>query len=159
PSGRLRAGARRRGGPVSWSGRRVLVTGAGGFIGSHLTERLVELGASTRALVEYDARGSWGWLDESPVRDDVEVRAGDVREPAAMRAAAAGVEVVFHLAALIAIPYSYEAPQSYVETNVLGTLNVVRAARDAGTGLVVHTSTSEVYGTAQYVPIDEVHPL
>jgi NAD dependent epimerase/dehydratase len=137
----------------------ILVTGAGGFIGSHLVERLVGLGERVRALVEYDPLGSWGWLDESPVRDDLEVRAGDVRDPDSVRAAVAGVETVFHLAALIAIPYSYEAPQSYVETNVLGTLNVLRAARDGGVGLVVHTSTSEVYGTARHVPIDEAHPL
>jgi len=133
-----------------WSGRRVLVTGAGGFIGSHLTERLVELGADVRALVEYDSRGSWGWLD---------VVAGDVRDRDSARAAVRDAEVVFHLAALIAIPYSYEAPDSYVQTNVVGTLNVLRAAQEAGVALVVHTSTSEVYGSAQYVPIDEAHPL
>jgi NAD dependent epimerase/dehydratase len=143
----------------SWSGRRVLVTGAGGFIGSHLTERLVELGADVRALVEYNSVGSWGWLDESPVRGDVEAVLGDVRDPDAPRRLAAGVEVVFHLAALIAIPHSYEAPHSYVETNVLGTLNVLRGAHDAGARMVVHTSTSEVYGTAQSVPIPETHPL
>jgi NAD dependent epimerase/dehydratase len=143
----------------SWSGRRVLVTGAGGFIGSHLTERLVELGADVRALVEYNSLGSWGWLDESPARGDVEAVLADVRDPDAARRLSAGVEVVFHLAALIAIPHSYEAPHSYVETNVLGTLNVLRGAHDAGVGMVVHTSTSEVYGTAQSVPIGEGHPL
>ena len=143
----------------AWSGRRVLVTGAGGFIGSHLTERLVELGAAVRALVEYNSLGSWGWLDESPAKRDVEVVLGDVRDRDSVRAAAEGVEVVFHLAALIAIPYSYEAPESYVQTNVIGTLNVLRAAQEAGAGLVVHTSTSEVYGSARYVPIDEAHPL
>jgi NAD dependent epimerase/dehydratase len=143
----------------AWEGRRVLVTGAGGFIGSHLTERLVELGASVRALVEYNALGSWGWLDDSAARDDIEVRLGDVRDPDSVRAATEGVDTVFHLAALIAIPYSYEAPQSYVETNVLGTVNVLRAAQAVEAERVVHTSTSEVYGTAQYVPIDEAHPL
>jgi NAD dependent epimerase/dehydratase len=144
---------------MSWDETPVLVTGAGGFIGSHLTERLVELGARVRALVEYNSLGSWGWLDDSAVRDDVEVVLGDVRDRDSVRAAAAGAEAVFHLAALIAIPYSYEAPQSYVETNVLGTLNVLRAAQDAGSRVVVHTSTSEVYGTARSVPIHEDHPL
>jgi NAD dependent epimerase/dehydratase len=144
---------------VSWPGRSVLVTGAGGFIGSHLVERLAELGADVRAFVEYNSLGSWGWLDESPVKDDIAVLAGDVRDRDSMRAAVADAEVVYHLAALIAIPYSYEAPASYVETNVLGTLNVLRAAAEAGVGVVVHTSTSEVYGTARYVPIDEQHPL
>jgi dTDP-glucose 4,6-dehydratase len=144
---------------MEWSGTRVLVTGAGGFIGSHLCERLVELGADVRALVEYNSLGSWGWLDDSSVRGEVEVVLGDVRDRDSAAAAAAGVEVVFHLAALIAIPYSYEAPASYVETNVLGTVNVLRGAQQAGSSLVVHTSTSEVYGTARYVPIDEAHPL
>jgi len=112
-----------------------------------------------RAMVEYDPLGSWGWLDESPVRGEIEVRPGDVRDPDSVRSVVEAMDVVFHLAALIAIPYSYDAPQSYVETNVLGTLNVLRAARDGGTSRVVHTSTSEVYGTARYVPIDEAHPL
>jgi NAD dependent epimerase/dehydratase len=143
----------------AWAQRRVLVTGAGGFIGSHLCERLVELGASVRALVEYDSLGSWGWLDESPARSDLEVVSGDVRDRDSASAAAAETEVVFHLASLIAIPYSYAAPASYVETNVLGTVNVLRAAQAARAELVVHTSTSEVYGTAKYVPIDEAHPL
>jgi dTDP-glucose 4,6-dehydratase len=142
-----------------WTGRRVLVTGAGGFIGSHLCERLVELGADVRALVEYNSLGSWGWLDESPVAGELEVVSGDIRDLDSATAAAAGIEIVFHLAALIAIPYSYEAPASYVATNVLGTVNVLRAAQQAGAELVVHTSTSEVYGTARYVPIDESHPL
>jgi dTDP-glucose 4,6-dehydratase len=145
--------------PISWDGRRVLVTGAGGFIGSHLAERLVEVGASVRALHEYNSMGSWGWLDESPRRDDMDVVLGDVRDPDAVGRAAAGVDAVFHLAALIAIPYSYSAPQSYVETNVLGTLNVLRAARDTDVSVLVHTSTSEVYGTARTVPIAEDHPL
>jgi dTDP-glucose 4,6-dehydratase len=141
------------------SGRRVLVTGAGGFIGSHLCERLVELGADVRAFVEYNSLGSWGWLDESPARGELEVVLGDVRDRDSTRSAAAGCEVVFHLAALIAIPWSYDAPAAYVETNVGGTLNVLRAAQDAGCDLVVHTSSSEVYGSARYVPIDEEHPL
>lgn len=142
-----------------WEGRRVLVTGAGGFIGSHLVERLVELGAEVRGLVEYNSLGSWGWLDDSHVRDELDVVLGDVRDRDSVRSAAEGAEVVFHLAALIAIPYSYEAPHSYVQTNVVGTTNVLQAARDAGVALVVHTSTSEVYGSARYVPIDEDHPL
>lgn len=142
-----------------WSGRTVLVTGAGGFIGSHLCERLLELGAEVRALVEYNSLGSWGWLDESPARRDVEVVLGDVRDRDSTNAAATGRDVIFHLAALIAIPWSYEAPAAYVETNVVGTLNVLRAAQEANAELVVHTSTSEVYGTARYVPIDEAHPL
>ena len=137
----------------------MLVTGAGGFIGSHLTERLVELGASTRALVHYNALGTWGWLDQSPLRNDVEVIAGDICDRASVRRAVQGVEMVFHLAALIAIPYSYHAPSSYVRTNVEGTLNVLQVSRELNVERVVHTSTSEVYGTARYVPIDEAHPL
>jgi NAD dependent epimerase/dehydratase len=144
---------------VDWGRQTVLVTGGGGFIGSHLVERLVALGARTRTLVEYNSNGSWGWLDESPVRDEVEVFLGDVRDHESLRACTAGVDVLFHLAALIAIPYSYEAPLAYVKTNVEGTAQVLRAALDAGVGLVVHTSTSEVYGSARYVPIDEAHPL
>lgn len=143
----------------TWQGRRVLVTGAGGFVGSHLTERLVELGADVRAFVEYSSLGSWGWLDESPLRDDLNAVPGDVRDADSVRRAATGVDVIFHLAALIAIPYSYEAPYSYVETNVVGTLNVLRAAQAVGVDMLVHTSTSEVYGSAQAVPIDESHPL
>ena len=137
----------------------VLVTGAGGFIGSHLAERLVQLGATTRALVHYRGNGSWGWLDESPLRTEMQVIAGDVRDRDLVVEAMKGVSVVFHLAALIGIPYSYHAPSSYVDTNIGGTLNVLQAARDLGVQRVVHTSTSEVYGTAQYVPIDESHPL
>ena len=144
---------------MNWNSKRVLVTGAGGFIGSHLTERLVELGAEVRAFVHYNAFGSWGWLDQSPVRDVIQVVAGDVTDRDSVRQAMQGREIVFHLAALIAIPYSYLAPASYVRTNVEGTLNVLQAARDAGVECVVHTSTSEVYGTAQRVPIDEAHPL
>lgn len=140
---------------------KILVTGAGGFIGSHLVERLVADGAEVRAFVEYNSLGSWGWLDHADpaLLDAIEVFAGDVRDGHAVRQAMAGCETVFHLAALIGIPYSYLAPESYVDTNVTGTLNVVQAATDLGVGRVVHTSTSEVYGTAQYVPIDEAHPL
>lgn len=144
---------------MNWNGKRVLVTGAGGFIGSHLTERLVRLGASVKALVHYNALGNWGWLDQSPVRDQVEVGAGDICDRDSVGRAMQNVEVVFHLAALIAIPYSYHAPASYIRTNVDGTLNVLQAARTTGVERFVHTSTSEVYGTARYVPIDEAHPL
>jgi NAD dependent epimerase/dehydratase len=143
----------------TWSGKRVLVTGGEGFIGSHLSERLAREGAETRVLTLYNFRGSWGWLDGSELRDEIEVLAGDVRDRDSLTRALAGVDVVFHLAALIAIPYSYEAPLSYVRTNVEGTLNVLQGAMAAEAGLVVHTSTSEVYGTALHVPIDESHPL
>jgi NAD dependent epimerase/dehydratase len=144
---------------LNWSGKRVLVTGAGGFIGSHLTERLVELGARTRAFVHYNSTGSWGWLDSSSLKTDIEVVAGDIRDHDSIARATDGVEVVFHLAALIAIPYSYHAPLSYVRTNIEGTLNVLQSAIGHNVGLVIHTSTSEVYGTAQSVPISETHPL
>lgn len=142
-------------------GKRVLVTGADGFIGSHLTERLVRRGCDVRAFVQYNSFGSWGWLDESPadIRKGLDVFAGDVRDPHGVRTAMTGCDVVLHLAALIAIPYSYHSPQTYVETNVLGTLNIVQAAKDLGIERVVHTSTSEVYGTARFVPITEAHPL
>ena len=140
---------------------KVLVTGAGGFIGSHLVERLAANGAEVRAFVEYDSRGSWGWLDDATPEtlDAIEIIAGDIRDSNAVRQAVAGCDTVLHLAALIGIPYSCLAPESYVDTNVTGTLNVVQAATDLGVSHVVHTSTSEVYGTAQYVPIDEAHPL
>lgn len=144
---------------MKWCGKKVLVTGAGGFIGSHLVERLVELGAETRAFVHYNALGSWGWLDHSLVRKDIEVVAGDVCDQDSVRRAMRESELVFHLAALIAIPYSYYAPLSYVRTNVEGTLNIMKVACDQNIERVVHTSTSEVYGTARYVPIDEAHPL
>lgn len=142
-------------------GKRILVTGADGFIGSHLTERLVARGCDVRAFVQYNSFGSWGWLDEAPasVRKDLDVFAGDVRDPHGVRTAMAGCDVVLHLAALIAIPYSYHSPDTYVDTNIKGTLNIVQAARDLGVGRVVHTSTSEVYGTARFVPITEDHPL
>ena len=144
---------------MNWSDKRVLVTGAGGFIGSHLTERLVELGAETRAFVRYSSTASWGWLDHSALKSDVEVVLGDIRDHDTVAHALSGVDVVFHLAALIAIPYSYQAPLSYVRTNVEGTLNVLEAAQRVECEVVVHTSTSEVYGTARTVPIDENHPL
>lgn len=144
---------------MNWPDKRVLVTGAGGFIGSHLAERLVALGAKTRAMVHYNALGSWGWLDHSPRRAEIEVIAGDIIDRDSVRQAMQDVEVVFHLAALIAIPYSYHAPVSYARVNIEGTLNVLQAARELGVERVVHTSTSEVYGTARYVPIDEDHPL
>lgn len=142
-----------------WKGRSVLVTGAGGFIGSHLVERLVELGADVRALVRYTSTGRTGWLDSSPVRDSVDVLLGDIRDYDNVRDAMRGRSVVFHLAALIGIPYSYRAAQSYVRTNIEGSLNVLQAARDLEAERVICTSTSEVYGTARYVPINEQHPL
>jgi NAD dependent epimerase/dehydratase len=137
----------------------VLVTGGGGFIGSHVVERLAELGARVRTLVHYNALDSWGWLDQPPVRHDIEVVSGDICDRDSVRQAMRGIETVFHLAALIAIPYSYHAPASYLRTNVEGTLNVLQVAREHSVERVVHTSTSEVYGTARYVPIDEAHPL
>jgi dTDP-glucose 4,6-dehydratase len=141
--------------------KNVLVTGADGFIGSHLAETLVRRGFHVRAMVLYNSFDSWGWLDDSPreIRDAIEVVAGDIRDHGFVRAAVKGQDAVMHLAALIAIPYSYAAPQSYVDVNVTGTLNVVAAAKDFGTAKVVHTSTSECYGTAQFVPITEEHPL
>ncbi len=139
----------------------VLVTGADGFIGSHLVERLVAEGAKTRALCMYNSRGSWGWLDQAApkVRDCLDVRLGDIRDARCVEEACKDVEIIFHLAALISIPYSYAAPASYVDTNINGTLNLLEAARRHQVGRVIHTSTSEVYGTARYVPIDEAHPL
>lgn len=143
------------------SGKKVLVTGADGFIGSHLAERLVELGYRVRAFVYYNSFNSWGWLDHSPedIRSQLEVFSGDIRDPHGVKEAMKGCDVVYHLASLIAIPYSYHSPDTYIDTNIKGTLNVVQAARELNVEKVVHTSTSEVYGTAQYVPIDEGHPL
>jgi NAD dependent epimerase/dehydratase len=140
---------------------KVLVTGADGFIGSHLTEALVRAGYDVRAFVLYNSFNSWGWLDRcgDDVKGRFEVFAGDVRDPNGVRAAMKGCDAVLHLAALIAIPYSYHSPDTYVDTNIKGTLNVVQAARDLGVVKVVHTSTSEVYGTARFVPITEEHPL
>lgn len=139
----------------------VLVTGADGFIGSHLVESLLLAGYKVRALCFYNSNGSWGWLDVLPssVKAELDVVLGDIRDPMCVREAIRGCDYVFHLAALIAIPYSYIAPASYVDTNIHGTLNVVQAARDLGVSRVVHTSTSETYGTAQFVPITEDHPL
>ena len=141
--------------------KKVLVTGADGFIGSHLTEALVRAGYDVRAFVLYNSFNSWGWLDRCApdVKGQFEVFAGDVRDPNGVRTAMQGCDTVLHLAALIAIPYSYHSPDTYVDTNIKGTLNVLQAARDLGTSRVIHTSTSEVYGTARYVPIDEAHPL
>src|SRR6185295_4797054 len=139
--------------------KRVLVTGADGFIGSHLVELLVPAAGHVRALALYNSFNDWGWLEGLPCLSDVEVVTGDVRDASVCRELLDGVDVVFHLAALIPIPYSYRAPDSFVDTNVKGTLNVCQAARARGVERFVHTSTSEVYGTAQYVPIDEKHPL
>jgi NAD dependent epimerase/dehydratase len=144
---------------MNWSKRKVLVTGAGGFIGSHLTEQLAAAGAETRALVRYTSTANRGWLETSKHLNDIQVFIGDIRDRDSMRKAFKGIDTVFHLGALIAIPYSYDSPQSYVEANINGTLNVLELARDNNLTRVVHTSTSEVYGTAQYVPIDEKHPL
>lgn len=141
--------------------KKILVTGADGFIGSHLTEALVRAGHDVRAFVLYNSFNSWGWLDScaSDVAGKFEVFSGDIRDPHGVRQAMQGCDRVLHLAALIAIPYSYHSPDTYVDTNVKGTLNVVQAARELGVGKVVHTSTSEVYGTARFVPITEEHPL
>jgi dTDP-glucose 4,6-dehydratase len=141
--------------------RRVLVTGAGGFIGSHLTEALLDEGNAVRALVRYTGTGSQGWLDHLPAdrTGGLEIVAGDVCDPAQMRAVVAGCSEVYHLAALIGIPYSYAAPSSYVAVNIQGSLNLLQAAQDAGVERFVQTSTSEVYGSAQFVPIPETHPL
>lgn len=140
--------------------KSILVTGADGFIGSHLTEELVKQGYQVRAFVLYNSFNTWGWLDTLPheIMDNVEVFTGDVRDPNGVKEAMKGCDAVFHLAALIAIPFSYHSPDTYVDTNIKGTLNVLQAARDLGTERVLVTSTSEVYGTAQYVPIDEKHP-
>ena len=140
---------------------KILITGADGFIGSHLTETLVRAGHHVRTFVLYNSFNTWGWLDRcsSDVKGNFEVCAGDVRDPYGVRTAMKSCDAVLHLAALIAIPYSYHSPDTYVDTNVKGTLNIVQAARDLGLGRVVHTSTSEVYGTARFVPITEEHPL
>jgi NAD dependent epimerase/dehydratase len=143
------------------SEKKILVTGADGFIGSHLAETLVRSGSRVRAFVLYNSFNSWGWLDHVPdeIRDNLEIFAGDVRDPHGVVQAVRGCDVVFHLAALIAIPYSYHSPDTYVDTNVKGTLNVVQAARQCDLEKVIHTSTSEVYGTARFVPMTEEHPL
>ncbi len=141
--------------------KKVLVTGADGFIGSHLTETLVESGCRVKAFVLYNSFNSWGWLDHSAsrIKESIEVFSGDVRDPHGVKEAMKGCDMVFHLAALIAIPYSYHSPATYVDTNVKGTLNVLQAARELDVEKVIHTSTSEVYGTAKFVPITEDHPL
>lgn len=141
--------------------KKVLVTGADGFIGSHLTEALLEKGYQVKAFTYYNSFNSWGWLDSLPKEklNEIEMFSGDIRDPNGVREAMRGVEGVFHLAALIAIPFSYHSPDSYVDTNIKGTLNVLQAARELGTERIMITSTSEVYGTAQYVPIDEKHPF
>ena len=140
---------------------KVLITGADGFIGSHLTEELIKSGYDVRPFVYYNSFNSWGWLDSlSPdIRNNLDVFIGDIRDPNGVRQAMLGCDTVFHLAALIAIPYSYHSPDMYVDTNVKGTLNILQAARDLDISHVIHTSTSEVYGTAQFVPITEDHPL
>lgn len=140
--------------------KNVLVTGADGFIGSHLTELLVKKGYNVKAFTYYNSFNTWGWIDALPkeVRKEISIFSGDIRDPNGVREAMKGIDEVFHLAALIAIPFSYHSPDSYVDTNIKGTLNVLQAARDLDTQRVLITSTSEVYGTAQYVPIDEKHP-
>ncbi len=146
---------------VKLADKKILVTGADGFIGSHLTEELVKSGCQVKAFVMYNSFGSWGWLDQADkkILDCVEVFAGDIRDPHGVKTAMRGCDVVMHLAALIAIPYSYHSPDTYVDTNVKGTLNVIQAGRELGIEKIVHTSTSEVYGTAMFVPITEEHPL
>lgn len=143
------------------NGKKVLVTGSEGFIGSHLTERLVDMGAEVTALVQYNSFNNWGWIDtfDKSVKDNIKIVTGDIREYDGMKKIIKGQEVVFHLAALIAIPYSYLSPMAYVRTNVEGTTNILEACREYEVEKIVHTSTSEVYGTALYVPIDEKHPM
>ncbi|WP_025116727.1 NAD-dependent 4,6-dehydratase LegB [Lysinibacillus fusiformis] len=141
--------------------KKILVTGADGFIGSHLTEELVRQGHDVRAFVYYNSFNSWGWLDQSTkeIKNSLDIFSGDIRDPFGVKEAMKGCTHVLHLASLIAIPYSYHSPATYIDTNINGTLNIVQAAHELGVEKVVHTSTSEVYGTAQYVPIDENHPL
>lgn len=141
--------------------KKILVTGSDGFIGSHLTEELVKKGYEVKAFVYYNSFNTWGWLDtlSKDILESIEIFQGDIRDPNGVRQAVAGLDAVFHLAALIAIPFSYHSPDTYVDTNIKGTLNVLQAARDCNTERVLVTSTSEVYGTAQYVPIDELHPF
>ncbi len=141
--------------------KKILVTGADGFIGSHLTEELIRRGFNVRAFVLYNSFNSWGWLDHAApeIKKSLDIFAGDIRDPHGVQTAMKGCDVVFHLAALIGIPYSYHSPDTYVDTNIKGTLNIVQAARELGVAKVLHTSTSEVYGTARFVPITEEHPL
>ena len=138
---------------------KILVTGADGFIGSHLTEMLVSRGYSVKALVQYNSFNNWGWLEDINCKEDIEVVSGDIRDLNFCKQITNNVDIICHLAALIAIPYSYLAPDSYIETNIKGTMNICQAARENGNLRLIHTSTSEVYGTAKYVPIDEEHPL
>lgn len=144
---------------MNLKGKTVLVTGADGFIGSHLTEMLLSEGCKLKALSQYNSFNNWGWLEQIKDLNDIEVLSGDIRDPHYCLEITKGVDVIFHLAALIAIPYSYVAPSSYVETNINGTLNICQAALQNGCEKIIHTSTSEVYGSARYVPIDEKHPL
>ena len=146
---------------MDWKSKKVLVTGAGGFIGSHLTEKLVTLGASVKAFVRYNSRNDWGLLEVLPlhIRNEIEVISGNLKDPESVKEAVKDTNIVFHLAALISIPYSYVNPRDFVETNVGGTLNVLNAAKEHNIEKLIHTSSSEVYGTAQYIPIDEKHPL
>jgi len=138
---------------------KVLVTGADGFIGSHLTEMLFAKGYQVRALSQYNSFNDWGWLENIKCKEEIEILTGDIRDPHYCKHITKDIDIIFHLAALIAIPYSYVAPDSYVDTNIKGTLNICQAAKENGNIRVIHTSTSEVYGTAQYVPIDEKHPI
>ena len=139
--------------------KKILVTGAAGFIGSHLTEKCVEMGYDVKAFVRYNSKNNWGWLEKSQVKNDIEVITGDIRDYDSVYNAAEGCEAVFHLAALIGIPYSYVSPLAYIKTNIEGTYNVLQAAKDRNLNNIVITSTSETYGTAQQVPINEDHPL
>ena len=146
---------------MNLSNKRVLVTGGGGFIGSHLVEALVKKGCKVKAFVHYNSFNFWGWIDylDENIKNSIEIFAGDVRDPHGVKKAMQDCDVVFHLAALIGIPYSYHSPDTYVNTNIKGTLNILQAARELGVEKVIHTSTSEVYGTAQFMPITEEHPV
>ena len=139
--------------------KKILITGADGFIGSHLTEMLVAKGYKVRALSQYNSFNNWGWLENINCKKDVEIFTGDIRDPNYCKVITKDIDIIFHLAALIAIPFSYSAPDSYLETNIRGTLNICQAAKENGISRLIHTSTSEVYGTAKYIPIDENHPL
>ena len=139
--------------------KKVLITGADGFIGSHLTDMLVKEGCDVKALSQYNSFNNWGWLEDIDCKKDIEVFCGDIRDPHYIKKITKGIDVIFHLASLIAIPYSYNAPDSYVDTNIKGTLNICQAGLENNVEKIIHTSTSEVYGTAKYVPIDELHPL
>ena len=138
---------------------KILVTGAGGFIGSHLTEYLVEQGHKVKAFIRYNSRNFWGWLEKSKYIDDIEIYSGDIRDYDSVYESMKGIDYVFHLAALIGIPYSYYSPLAYIKTNIEGTYNILQSAHELGTKRIIHTSTSEVYGTAQYIPINEKHPI